>query len=243
MPFAFLMRLDISSGGSLPMLPPSTTFAPLADPNEIATNSFPRSPSVSMVAIESCFMMLRLDLSRSIHTTILSVGLLGNSTVRTVPLCTPPTRTSAPVSNPTTLPNFAFSRYVGVNRYCFPPTMKIPATKIANAPMIKAPTRAALDIFCSLGIPLEKFPDKTILTFSKLLKTAFHDHFSLIQQGHPVSDDLGTMKIVRDDHGRQIVFLLQLQNQIVDFGGGDRIESCRGFIEKQEFRLKRQSAC
>ena len=43
--------------------------------------------------------------------------------------------------------------------------------------------------------------------------------------------------------GRQGVFLLQLENQIVDFAGGDRIESRCGLIEKQDFRLQRQRAC
>src|ERR1019366_2692702 len=197
----FLMRVDISSGGSLSMAPPSTTFAPLADPNEIATYSLPRRPSVSMVAIESCLMMLCVDLLRSIHTVILSVGLLGNSTLRTDPLCTPPTRTSAPESKPTTLPNCAFSRYVDVNIYCLPPMMKIPDTRIASATIIKAPSRAALDIIYSLRIPLEEFQNKIILTFSKLLETAFHHHVPLIQQRHPVSDGPCTTKIVRDDYG------------------------------------------
>ena len=102
---------------------------------------------------------------------ILSVGLLGNSTLRTDPLCTPPTRTSAPESRPTTLPNCVFSRYVDENRYCFPPMMKIPDTRIVSAAIIKAPSRAALDIFAPYESRLEEFPNKIIITFGKLLES------------------------------------------------------------------------
>src|ERR1017187_3924439 len=97
--------------------------------------------------------------------------------------------------------------------YCLPPMMKIPDTRIVSATIIKAPSRAALDIIYSLRIPLEEFPDKIIITFRKLLETAFHHHVPLVQQRHPVSDGPCTMKIVRDYYGRQRAFFLQLKNQ------------------------------
>src|SRR5208282_4094168 len=64
----------------------------------------------------------------------------------TVPLWTPPTRTSAPASKPATLSNCAFNWYVELKRYCLLPMMKTPTTRIASVATMKAPNRAALDI-------------------------------------------------------------------------------------------------
>src|SRR5277367_3339854 len=45
---------------------------------------------------------------------------------------------------------------------------------------------------------------------------------------------------MRDHNGRRVVFLLQLENQLVDLPGGNGIKSRRGFIEQQDARLQSQ---
>ncbi len=71
---------------SLAMVSPSRTSAFPADPNEIAIYWFPSSPSVSMVATESCLIISCVDLPRSITTITFSPGLWGNTMLLTVPL-------------------------------------------------------------------------------------------------------------------------------------------------------------
>ena len=57
-------------------------------------------------------MISCVDLASSMETVTFSPGFLGNSMLVTVPLCTPPTCTSAPSARPATLSNCAFSWYV-----------------------------------------------------------------------------------------------------------------------------------
>src|SRR5580765_3918046 len=144
----------------------------------------------------------------SIQTVMVSVGVWGKSTRRTVPLCTPPTRTSAPDSRPTTLVKRVFNRYVGVNRYCLPPMMKIAETRMVSAAMMKAPRRAALDILAPYEIPFEEFPDESVLAVREFLEGAAQRHLSVLQQHQAVRHGLRTPKVVRDDDRCQVVFPL-----------------------------------
>ena len=48
------------------------------------------------------------------------------------------------------------------------------------------------------------------------------------------------LHVMSDNHDR--VFLFQLENQVFNFGGGDRIKSRSGLIHQQHFRFYRQSA-
>ena len=74
--------------------------------------------------------------------------------------------------------------------------------------MMKAPTRAALDMVAPYESRLKNSRTNCIVAFRKLLETAFHHHFPLVQQRQTVGDGLRAVKIVRDDDGRQGAFVV-----------------------------------
>jgi len=108
MPFAFLSRSAISSGCWLAMVSLFRTLGEPAEPNEIAKYWLPNMPSVSIVATESC-LMISCRFAEIHHHRDLFARFVRNSMLCTTPLWTPPTRTSAPTSNPATLLNCAFT--------------------------------------------------------------------------------------------------------------------------------------
>ena len=80
----------------------------------------------------------------------------------------------------------------------------------------------------------------SISLFCKLCKTAFDDHTALINQGQAVSNRFGAMQIVGYHHRRHLMFRLQLENQVVNLRGTDRIETSSRFIEQKNVRLQSQ---
>ena len=68
-----------------------------------------------------------------------------------------------------------------------------------------------------------KLPDKLVVTFLKFLKVAFDHHISFVEQRQAARDGLRTVQIVRHHDGRHVMFLLQLENQLINFPGTDGI--------------------
>src|SRR5688572_361355 len=56
------------------------------------------------------------------------------------------------------------------------------------------------------------------------------DQFSQVEEGRIIRDARGLLHIMRDDHNREI--LLQVENQFLDLGRGNRVERGRGFIHQ-----------
>jgi len=106
----FLTMADRSGGATLGIRSRSLTSAAPALPKETARYLLPSRPSVSIAATESAFTRLAVARSRESVTSTWSVGRTGSRISSTVPLRTPPRRTSAPGMSPATLGNSARSR-------------------------------------------------------------------------------------------------------------------------------------
>ena len=63
-----------------------------------------------------------------------------------------------------------------------------------------------------------------------------------MDQNHTIRKHLGTADVVRDDNGRHLALLLQLENQLTNFRRGDRIKTSRRLIEKQDVWIQGKSA-
>ena len=63
---------------------------------------------------------------------------------------------------------------------------------------------------------------------------------SFVEQCQPSGDGFGALQIVRDHDGCHGMFLLQLENQLINLAGGNRIESRRGFIQQQDVGVESQ---
>src|SRR3984885_3342488 len=85
---------------------------------------------------------------------------------------------------------------------------------------------------------LQKVHHKLDVASLKVFERAFDHHIPLIQKSESVGDGSCTMQVVRHNDGRHLMFLLKLENQIVDFTGADRIETGCWFVEKQDLRLQ-----
>ena len=48
--------------------------------------------------------------------------------------------------------------------------------------------------------------------------------------------------VVRHHNHCQVEVLLQIRYQIIELGGGNRIQSGSGFVKKQDFRIERKGA-
>ncbi len=89
---------------------PSVTSGASSDPNEIATYFAPSRPSVSIVATESTRRTFAVERSSFISTVTSPSGADGSVIRSTMPLWSPPTRTSAPSTSPATVLNVVFNR-------------------------------------------------------------------------------------------------------------------------------------
>src|ERR1017187_1767087 len=100
----------------------------------------------------------------------------------------------------------------------------------------------ALPLTYALLRMLKKLLDKLNIALLKLFKTAFDDHTSLINQSQAASDRFGAMQIVSYHDRRHLMFRLELENQVVNLRGANRIEAGGGFIEQKKVRLQSQCA-
>src|ERR1017187_1390325 len=100
----------------------------------------------------------------------------------------------------------------------------------------------ALPLTYALLRMLKKLLDKLNIALLKLFKTAFDDHTSLVNQSQAASDRFGAIQIVSHHNRRHPMFRLQLENQVVNLRGTDRIETGGGFVEQKNVRLQSQCA-
>ena len=66
------------------------------------------------------------------------------------------------------------------------------------------------------------------------------DQLAQQEEAGVIGDARGLLHVVRHDHDGATV--LQLEDQILDLGGGDGIERGAGLVEQQHFRIHRQRA-
>ena len=144
--FVFFIRSEISRGGSVRIVSPSLTFGDCFDPNAISTYLSPTNPSDLIAATESFLTTSRVAVFRFMTTRTFPSGPGGSSLRFTVPSWIPLTRTSAPSVRPATFSKSAFKVYVELKRNRLLPIQKIPAPKMRNVAIMKAPSRNALDI-------------------------------------------------------------------------------------------------
>ena len=69
-----------------------------------------------------------------------------------------------------------------------------------------------------------------------------HDDFAVDEHGDTITCPRKGVQIVSHHHHRQAERAAQVKDQVVEGGGGDRIEARGGFIEKQQRRIERERA-
>src|ERR1039458_1533409 len=89
---------------------------------------------------------------------------------------------------------------------------------------------------------LEKLHYKLNIALLQLCKTALDDHTPFVNQSQAARDRFGAMQIVSYHNRRHLMLRLQLENQVVNLRGADRIETGGGFVEQKNVRLQRQCA-
>src|SRR5271169_6361104 len=88
---------------------------------------------------------------------------------------------------------------------------------------------------------LEKFPDKFDVTLLQFFEGAVDHHIAFVDQGQSVGDSFRAVQIVSHYDGGHVMFLLKLENQIVDLSGTDGIETGGGLVKQQNIWIQNQS--
>src|SRR5579862_9935905 len=99
--------------------------------------------------------------------------------------------------------------------------------------MMNIPTRNALDMLATQGAVIQELDHKRLFAFLQVSERSLDQDAAVAQQGHSVGNNPGAVDVVGDNDRRHVALLLHLENQFVDFGGGDGIEAGGGFIEEQ----------
>ena len=71
--------------------------------------------------------------------------------------------------------------------------------------------------------------------FCNSSKSALHYDVTLIEQSQMASDSLRAVQIVSYHNGCHVMFLLELEDQIIDLAGTDRVETGGRLVEQQEY--------
>src|SRR5580700_10908221 len=88
---------------------------------------------------------------------------------------------------------------------------------------------------------LQKFPNESDVTLLKLLKAAFDQHISLVQQGQTIGNRFRAVQVVSHHDRCHVMFLLELENQIIDLRRADGIKTGGRLVEQQNVWLQSQS--
>src|ERR1700677_128686 len=155
----------------------------------------------------------------------------------TVPILTPRRVTGAPTARPATeLLKYDTTRNLGVKRLR-PPNRKTAATASASAPRTKAPTAvdlpAAIDSAPMLRLgrqPLamhEGVYGRVFVFVKHAFRGASGDHGlrPSIKKNPIIANSQQTGQFMADHNHRDAKTIAQLQNEIVESPGGDRIEA------------------
>src|SRR5207249_11282235 len=127
--------------------------------------------------------------------------------------------------------------------------MVIATTASTIAPITKAPMTAGftrlpmLAPFCPAG---EELPHARVgRACQELLRRARGDHRAAVsvEEDAVVRNREDAGKLVRDDHDGRAEALAQLEDQLVEPTGADRIEPGRRLVEEQHLRVERDRAC
>src|SRR5579875_425881 len=167
----------------------------------------------------------------------------------TVPICTPRTLTGAPTLSPLRLPwnmhtNFTGRRHTRPEPTTPTATIRIARLQTTNAPIAVGLIRLAMTAACcaSLLSAGKESTDASVRGMSQhLVRIAGGDlgtGFG-VQKDAVGGDREDARQFVRDHHDGGAQVLAQLQDQIVQQPGTDRIQTRRRFVEEQNLRVQR----
>src|SRR5262249_25411864 len=94
-----------------------------------------------------------------------------------------------------------------------------------------------------LGDTIEKLTHAGMLTITHLLGGAKGYDIALVDQHHAVGDQKGAGEFVRNHNNGHSEGFFQFENEIVDSGSDDGIETGGRLIEEQNFGIHGQGAC
>jgi len=78
---------------------------------------------------------------------------------------------------------------------------------------------------------LHKLSDKLDVTLLQFFKSALDHYIPVIEQSQTVRNRLCTVQIMRHHNGRDVMFLLKLENQIIDLRRADGIKTGGRLVE------------
>src|SRR5260370_36017399 len=90
------------------------------------------------------------------------------------------------------------------------------------------------------GNAIKELPDCWLFTGAHLFGCSDGHDVALVNQEHAVGNQKCACELVRDHDDRHAKGALELQDQLVDACGDNRVQSCRRLVEKQDLRVHRQ---
>src|SRR5947209_7226452 len=88
-----------------------------------------------------------------------------------------------------------------------------------------------------LRYAVQELPDARVRVLPQLLPRAEGHDIPLVEQQHAIGDQESARQLVGHYHDGYPECLLELQDQVVDPRGDDRVQTGRGLVEKQHFRV------
>src|SRR5690606_10848787 len=158
-----------------------------------------------------------------------------------VPILTPENQTLPPFFKPPTLSNTALIRTAPPKRFCCPPMMKIPATKMTMPKKTNKPTITerflSADFILFYKVIIVKRFDTRIVGRKNLVEIPLSLKCSVQQHYNPIAYTLGTNQIVGNDDRGCFILVLNAIDQVVDFNTGNRIEPGCWLIVEHDIRI------
>src|SRR5262245_26646686 len=167
----------------------------------------------------------------------------------TEPISTPLNLTGAPTFRPSTDPGKYMTKVVVFRNSLPEPKIVIPTTASAMAPRTKAPIRAGLAFLPIPGTSLERlrapgeeatYPRVVGVVAQLLRRAARADRSRLdVEEDTVRTDREDARQLVRHDHDGRVEAVAELEDQVVEKPGADRIETGRRLVEEQYLRVQR----
>jgi hypothetical protein len=92
-----------------------------------------------------------------------------------------------------------------------------------------------------LGHAIQELADAWLRAGAHFGRRAHGHDVTFVDEHHAIGDQVGACQFVSDYDDGHAKGLLQFEDQLVDAGGDDGIQSCGGFVEEKYFRVHGQS--
>src|SRR6266446_2168506 len=94
----------------------------------------------------------------------------------------------------------------------------------------------------TFGAPAQELSDHRIFGLFEFFRFGFFNDFSLIQHSHSRADAKGAVHFMRGGDRCNLRFFAEADNQLIDHGSNNWVESSRGLVKKEQFGVKHKCA-